>query len=368
MYTQMCLHAYSAAMDTMDRSTKSPAHLLQRWVSPGFFDFWSTRLNSLWTLAQPLARVEARETASRDAVTLVLRPNRHWHGLLPGQHVTLGVEIDGRRLKRSYTPTPLARGRLAITVKAITGGTVSRHLVERAQVGDVVTLDAAFGELTLPAPERPLLLLAAGSGITPMRALLRQAAERGLSAPVDLVYWVRERAQACFIEEFEALAAAHPLLRLRLLVTGEGGKPAPRIDALPLDGLDVPAGRDVLACGPAGFVATAQARLAGLVARFQGEAFSSPAIPADDEGEVEVQLTRSGKRLRVPRARSLLEGLEAAGLRPKHGCRMGICNTCVCTRQSGATRHLHDGRREAEPDAAVRLCVSAPSTDLSLDL
>ena len=102
--------------------------------------------------------------------------------------------------------------------------------------------------------------------------------------------------------------------------------------------------------------------------RVQGEAFSPPAIPADDEGEVEVQLTRSGKRLRVPRARSLLEGLEAAGLRPKHGCRMGICNTCVCTRQSGATRHLHDGRRETEPDAAVRLCVSAPSTDLSLDL
>ena len=128
MYTQVYLHAYSACMDTMDRSTKSPAHLLQRWVSPGFFDFWSTRLNSLWTLAQPLARVEARERASRDAVTLVLRPNRHWHGLLPGQHVTLGVEIDGRRLKRSYTPTPLARGRLAITVKAIAGSVTKAQL------------------------------------------------------------------------------------------------------------------------------------------------------------------------------------------------------------------------------------------------
>ena len=88
----------------------------------------------------------------------------------------------------------------------------------------------------------------------------------------------------------------------------------------------------------------------------------------DDEGEVEVRLTRSGKRLRVPRARSLLEGLEAAGLRPKHGCRMGICNTCVCTRQSGATRHLHDGRHETEPDAAVRLCVSVPLGDVEIDL
>ena len=368
MYTQMYLHAYSAAMDTMARPTTSPSSLLQRWVSPGFFDFWSTRLNSLWTLAQPLARIEAREAASRDAVTLVLRPNRHWQGLLPGQHVTLGVEVDGRRLKRSYSPTSLAGGRLAVTVKAVPGGAVSRHLTETARIGEVVTLDAAFGELTLPEPGRPLLLLAAGSGITPMRALLRQATERGLSAPVDLLYWVRERAQACFVEEFEALAAAHPLLRLRLLVTGEGTLPAPRIDALPAAGLELPAGGDALACGPSGFVAAAQARLAGLVARFQGEAFSPPAIAAGEEGEVEVELARSGRRLRLPRARSLLEGLEAHGLRPKHGCRMGICNTCACTRREGITRDTQTNARSGEPDATVRLCVSAPSTDLTLDL
>jgi ferredoxin len=108
----------------------------------------------------------------------------------------------------------------------------------------------------------------------------------------------------------------------------------------------------------------------GHVAAFQAEAFSLPALAdADSEGgEVQVELARSGRTLRVPRNQSLLDALEAHGLRPRHGCRMGICNSCACSRQSGVTRHLLSGERSSEPVAQVRLCVSAPSTDLILDL
>ena len=83
---------------------------------------------------------------------------------------------------------------------------------------------------------------------------------------------------------------------------------------------------------------------------------------------MQVQLSRSGRTLSLPRGQSLLEGLEAQGLRPKYGCRMGICNSCACARQSGTTRHLLTGERSNEPTAQVRLCISAPSTDLILDL
>jgi ferredoxin-NADP reductase len=346
-----------------------PTRLARRVVSPALFDFWATRINPLWTLEQPLARLVSRSKASRDAVTLVLRPNRHWQGMLPGQHVNVGVEIDGRRLVRSYSPTVLEDGSLAITVKAITGGLVSGHLARDARIGEVVALDTAFGEMALPAHADDLLLLAAGSGITPMRALLRSLAARGMPVKVDLMYWARSRDELCFVDELDAMVAAHPRLHVRYLLTRDGVAADPRIDTIPLDGIASLAERRVLACGPGGFVQAARHRLDGQVARFDAEAFSLPAPAAvSDEGEVEVRLARSGRTVQLSRGQSLLEGLEAQGIRPRHGCRMGICNTCACGRQSGTTRQLLTGDLSSEPSSQVRLCISAPSTDLILDL
>lgn len=343
----------------------------QRWLSPALFDFWAGKVNPLWTLQQPLARLVRREPAGQGAITLILRTNRHWAGMQPGQHVTLGVEIDGRILHRSYSPTQLSRRELAITVKAVEGGVVSRHLVQVARIGTLLQIGPAFGDFHAPSAA-PLLLLAAGSGITPMRSLLRGLTVRPLAAPVDLYYWERSSAGFSFRDEFAALSAAHPALRVHLLATREGEVPALRIGATSFGDLgDAPlAQRHVLACGPDGFVAAARERLQHQVAGFQAEAFTAPpaAADADAQGVVQVTLARSGRQLTVPRGRSLLEGLEAHGLKPLHGCRMGICNTCTCTRASGAVRHLRTGEQQTEPAQPVRICISAPTTDLVLDL
>lgn len=344
-----------------------PARLARRTVSPALFDFWATRFNPLWTLAQPMAQLVSRTPASRDAVTLVLRPNRHWQGMLPGQHVTLGVEIEGRRLHRSYSPTVLEDGTLAITVKAIEGGVVSRHLAQDALMGEAFWLEQAFGDMVLPANSGDLLLLAAGSGITPMRALVRALAARGMPVTVDLMYWARRRDELCFVDELDALEATHPGLRVHYLLTRENAA-APRIDTAPLDDIASLATRRVFACGPGGFVQSARARLDGQVARFDAEAFTVPTQVGGEEGHVEVRLARSGRTLQLPRGQSLLAGLEAQGVKPASGCRMGICNTCACGRQSGTTRHVLTGDLSSEPSSQVRLCVSAPSTDLILDI
>lgn len=337
----------------------------RRWFDPAFFDFWATRINPLWTWNRPRARLLARRAAAADATTLVLRPNRHWRGVQPGQHIELGVQIEGRWLRRHYSPTVNAAGELEITVKTVDAGRVSPYLAQAAAIGEVFELGQGFGDFSWPAGTAPVLLLAAGSGITPMRALLQAQAARGFDRDVSLMYWVRQADQACFEAELRALAEAHPRFSLRLLVTGEG---APRVDAVAPAQWPALAQAVVLACGPGGFVQAASQRLAGEVAAFQAEAFSAPAPAAGDEGEVDVVLSRSGRTLRLARNRSLLEGLEAHGLKPLHGCRMGICNTCVCRRESGATRHLLSGQHHDEPAAPVRLCVQAPSTDLILEL
>lgn len=350
--------------------------LIRPLIKPDVFDFWASRLHRTWTWERPLARLVAREAASADAATLLFKPNRHWAGHRAGQHVNLGIEIDGVRLTRSYSLTapPRADGLLPITVKAIEGGKVSRHLCHDARMGDIVDLGQAFGEMTLPAsPRGAFLLLAAGSGITPLMALVRELASQGMPAETTLLYWVRRRGEACFVDELRALAAAHPRFRFRLLLTREGAQAADeaegRIDDALLDAHvgDLSA-RQVMACGPGGFVETARSLLAPRVATFQAEAFTAPPVLVVDEGEVDIRLQRSGRTLRVPRGESLLVALEQQGLKPPSGCRMGICNTCACGKSSGSTRHLPSGELLHEPTQALKLCIHSAATDLELDL
>ncbi len=341
------------------------------WVSEELFDFWAGQVHPLWTLRRARARLVSREAASADAVTLVLRPNRHFKGLQPGQHVNLGVEVNGRRLSRSYSPTQLDDGSLAITVKTVAGGVVSQHLALNAQPGDVFELGPAFGEMILSVPvSAPLVLLAAGSGITPMRALLRQLEATGLPVRVDLMYWAQTREALCFVEEFNALAARHPNLRVHLALTRDPLNPAVRVGDYDFSALGDLSTAQVMACGPAGFVESARTRLQGQVAGFQAEAFSPPAASdvAAETGTVQVELRRSGRTLELPRGTALLAALEAEGLRPASGCRMGICNTCVCGKVSGVTRNTLTGEHAAEPATQVRLCVNSASTDLILEL
>lgn len=374
LYRHLYSHAYSGGM------LIAPVPLARRaWtalVPDHVFDFWAERVSPTWSRRRPLARVVARTMAADDTVTLVLAPNRHIRMPAPGQHVMVGAEVDGRRIARSYSPSPLPGRRFAITVKAVPDGRLSRHLVHHARVGDVLTIGEPFGTLALPDDDAPVLLLAGGSGITPLIALLRDQAARGSTRPITLAYWVRTPGEACFVDELRALAQAHPSLRVQIATTRAADPRFAhgRIDADTFAMLaGGPAAPHVIACGSADFVTHARALSEPAssdtrAASFQAEAFSPPDAVPGEAGEAEVRLARSGTTLRVPRNQPLLVALEAAGLRPAHGCRMGICNTCACGKSAGTTRDVLTGARDPEPATALRLCVNAAAGDLVLDL
>ncbi len=352
--------------------------LLDPMVDPATFDFWAQKLHATWSWNRTLARVVAHRAEAEDAVTLVLQPNGHWQGFRPGQHLNVSAEVDGHRVTRSYSLTDVPRrdGRIAITVKRVDGGRLSTHLCQRTRVGDVLELGPAFGEMTLPAPvQGRWLFLAAGSGITPLMALTRQLAAQDMPVDLTLVYWARTRAEFCFAQELRSLAQRFPRLRLHFVLTHEGAqRPDEREGFISAELLTALCGgladRQVLACGPGGFVETARTLTAGSARSFMAEGFTPPA-PTATAGEaitVQVSLARSGRTVSVSSGTSLLEALEAQGLNPPSGCRMGVCHTCVCQRHSGTTFDTLSGERNAEPDMAVRLCVSRACTDLSLDL
>ena len=346
-------------------------------VEPAVFDFWSRELGSTASRSRIQARVVAKRAESARAVTLELQPNRRFEGFVPGQHVNVTVEIDGRRVTRSYSLTGVPRedGRVSLTVQQVEGGLVSGHLYTDCRVGDVVELGAAFGDMTLPEilPSK-LLLLAAGSGITPRMSLVRELAQRGMPVDTTLVYWARHRADLCFVPELKALAAREPNFTMRFALTGDAvtgtdelrGRPSRELlaDVAP----DLSA-RAVYACGPAGFVAEVESLAKTRARSFQSEAFTPPVFaPVESQSEVTLMLARSNRVVRVASGQPLLAALEAQGIKPPSGCRMGICNTCACGKRDGVTRNLKNGGENAEPESNLRICISSAQSDLTLDL
>lgn len=365
----------------LSTSLRRPSTLMGRLalplIDPAVFDFWAGHLNATWSWSQVLARIVERRDAAQNFVTLVLKPNRHWRGFQPGQHVNVSADVDGRRLTRSYSLSgaPRSDGLIEITVKQVDGGRLSTHLCRGAKVGDVLALGSAFGDMTLPAaPSGRWVFIAAGSGITPFLSMTRALAAQGMPVDLTLIVWARTRAELCAQQELQALAAQHPRFHLHTLLTREPGAAQGRIDAGTLSALLAPldtlADAEVRACGPGGFVATARTLLAPHARSFQAEAFSpfEAAAGDDDTRPVQVTLRRSGRTLTLDNQQALLPALEAQGLSIPSGCRMGICRTCVCTKHAGTAQALDTGDLDTEPESALRLCVSRARTDLTLDL
>ncbi|MBS3959238.1 MAG: 2Fe-2S iron-sulfur cluster binding domain-containing protein [Xanthomonadaceae bacterium] len=340
------------------------------------WDYWRGLLQPGWSPYGNTARIVRRAAAAADSETLMLRPFRRLAEWQPGQHLTVGFELDGRRFQRSFTLTSLPGERdFALTVRRRAGGRFADWLAQ-AGAGARLQISDPWGGLAFELPQAPRrLLLAAGSGITAAMAQVRAAAARGQLAGLGLAYWVRERAQACFIEELHALQARFPEFRFRLFLTGDtpvaGHEADGRLDAGTLAALPAdPAGAEVLACGPQGFVARVEALLRGAAARVATESFTPPLLrlPESPVASVALTLARSGRTLSIPTGTPLLAALEAAGLNPEHGCRAGLCGRCVCAKPEGVHVDLRDGSIHPEPSRALKLCVSAARGDLAIDL
>lgn len=351
-------------------------NIIKPLVSPAVFDFWAGQLVANASWQTPLATVVERRVEARDTVTLVLRPNSHFGGFAPGQHVNVTLDVAGVRQTRSYSLTgvPQKSGLLSITAKRVEGGRVSTELCQHVRVGDVVELGQAYGEMTIPDDyDGNWLLLAAGSGITPLMSIVRALTQNNLQQSVTLVYWARTRADLCFFQELRKLSVSQPHFHVHFVLTRE---PEPLLDDVQgrpslalFESLvaDIATQR-VYACGSAGFVEAVHGLLSDRVETFSSEAFTPVRMPLTDAGTVSVRLTKSQQTLELPVGKTILQGLEEVGITPPSGCRMGICNTCACGKESGVTEDILSGDVSAEAASALRICISAARSDIALDL
>ena len=173
-----------------------------------------------WQIATVLAITS--ETERVNTYTLRLP---QWTPHRAGQHYDLRLTApDGYQTERSYSiaSPPEQIGEIGLTVEWISGGEVSGYLYEGVAVGDELEVRGPIGGYfvwPVDGVAAPLLLVAGGSGVVPLMAMLRHRQRAGLANPVALLFSVRSPDEFIYQHELEALAQTDPTFTLLLTYT-----------------------------------------------------------------------------------------------------------------------------------------------------
>ncbi|WP_170228891.1 ferredoxin--NADP reductase [Polyangium fumosum] len=340
-----------------------------------------------------------RETA--DAVSLSLTdPEGRRIAFVPGQFFTVLVTLaSGEILRRAYSISSLpdedgAAAEVTITIKRMPGGRASNHLNERVAEGDVLDVLGPSGSFTAapdPAARRHLVLIAGGSGITPLASITRTTLAREPESRVSLVYGNRGEADIIFREALASLVETHAdRFTLRHVLseppagfTGRTGlldhdNVTRELDVLAAaSGLDAGA-TDYYVCGPEPMmIAAREALLARGVApaRIHEERFSAPArrtTPAlpTSSAPIEIRLRGRTKTVTAAPGQTLLEAGLAASLPMPFSCTMGGCGVCKIKLLSGDVTSEEPNclQEEEKNQGFVLACVSRAAAPCTVEV
>ncbi|MEU5999934.1 ferredoxin reductase [Streptomyces sp. NPDC047197] len=322
----------------------------------------------------PAGRVTAVRPETPDATTLTLRPGRGWAGHRAGQYLPVGVEMDGVRHWRTYSLTSAPDrpdGLLTITVKAAPDGKVSPRLAHRTPPGAVLRLGPAQGEFVLPDPlPARILLVTAGSGITPVMGLLRTLMRRR-PPPSDavLLHSAPSAKDSIFSGELHAARRRLTWLSYDEHHTRRNGRLTPEaLGRLCPDWRE----RETWACGPAALLDAMEDHWgrAGLREWLHVERFRlAPVLPPDPDAAPggRVLFTRTGKEIAADASTPLLAVGESAGVPMPYGCRRGLCFGCLTPLTYGRVRDLRTGEIHDRTGQLIQTCVSAAAGPTALD-
>jgi 3-ketosteroid 9alpha-monooxygenase subunit B len=298
----------------------------------------------------------------------------------PGQFLTLRVPSDRTgSVARCYSlcSSPFTGDPMTVTVKRTDDGYASNWLCDHAHAGMKIHALAPSGTFVPKTLDTDFLLLAAGSGITPMMAICKSALAEG-SGQVVLIYANRDENSVIFGSALRELAAKYTdrLTVVHWLETVQGLP-----SAAALAGLAAPyIGRDAYICGPGPFMAAAEEALKNSGApvdkihievfkSLESDPFAAVVIEEDDsdEGPATAIVTLDGERheVRWPRNAKLLDVLLDKGLDAPFSCREGHCGACAVLKKSGdVDMEVNDVLEQQDLDEGLILgCQARPRSD-----
>ncbi|ANY85798.1 MULTISPECIES: pyridoxamine 5'-phosphate oxidase family protein [Pseudomonas] len=382
----------------VEQAVFRPAAVSLRWT---FHEYAPTSLmTGTWALAEQRLQQHERqrqwlswrvlriEQESRDIRSFYLQPEDGTPvTFAPGQHIPVRLRIDGQTpVIRTYSLSSApSDGELRISVKA--QGLASRYLHQQLKVGDLLEVRLPMGSFTLDQHSiRPLVLIGAGVGITPLIAMLREQLASGQGRCIHLFHGGRTLGDLPFKQELAALqrqsngqlhihrALSQPQAHA---VHGRDYTFAGRLSIDQIKATLALDDYDFYLCGPASFTQDLYEGLRGVHvpdARIHAEAFGPSTLRRHSDGNqptlqqpppanepVPVYFASSAKEAHwVPDSGSLLELAERRGLSPEFSCRGGSCGTCKTKLVSGQVHYPIPPAELPEP-GSVLICCAIPA-------
>jgi uncharacterized protein len=364
--------------------------LIVVWV---FSRFIAREKDPAWTGWREFA-LEKRVAESTIITSFYLRPEdgRPLQTFLPGQFLTIQVQIPGQQRPaiRTYTLSDAPNeGYFRLSVKrelrpGQTAGLMSNWLHDHFKAGDRLLAKAPTGEFYLELKgDRPVVLISAGVGITPMICMLNALTASRAKRPVFFLHGARNRPEHAFASHVRSLAATRENLRIHFAYSqpSDGDRLGADYDSHGRIGIQTvqalvlnPYGEFFL-CGPTAFMKELYEDLVqwGVeIERIHFE-FFGPSIAIGGNENVptiekpQIQFYPDSDPITWDGRSTLLEMALSNGLRPKYGCRSGVCGTCVCKLLRGKISYLQAPTASA-PKGTVLLCSARPESDVTVDL
>jgi ferredoxin-NADP reductase len=303
----------------------------------------------------------------------------------PGQFLSFSFLLDGKKVTRCYSICSSAArtGYIEITPKRVDKGCASVFLNDSASIGLTVEASGPFGQFCFDADQhRNIVLIGAGSGITPLMAMLRYIDDMSLPTRVTLLYCVRTIRDIIFRADIEELLTRLEGFKCHVLVSqpdaewsGWSGRISQEFIAGTVQAIS---DQDFFLCGPPPFMEATRAILASMRVEpqhifqesFGGSAQPLPARTAPEQlGASSVEFVRSGKVCSVRDGQSILEAAEENGIAIPYSCRQGQCGTCKTKLVEGVVQMDAEQGLDSHSKMAgyVLLCVGHPGGSVKLD-
>jgi len=356
-------------------SSKSPASAFHDSVEPA-------TPKGLPAIRLSLARVV---TQTQDAKTLrFLVPRDQRLSARPGQFLTFEWVIDGQPVWRSYSicSSPTQTGHVEITAKRVANGRVSTFLNDHAVPGLVIKARGPYGEFCFDESKHErIVLLAGGSGITPIMAILRYMDDLCIRREATLIYCVRNEADVFFAAELADLQARLNKFRYVVVLSQPGPDwrgPRGRLSReLLASEISKPDGATFFLCGPPGFMDHTHSLLTTLgVAsenilqeHFGATSTMAPQPPDHAAPAARVEFVRARVVCDLSPTRTVLEASERNRVPIPYSCRQGVCGTCAVKLLSGSVQmEREEGLpQQLKAQGYILPCVSRPLSDVRVD-
>ena len=316
----------------------------------------------------------------------------------PGQFIGIALEIDGVKHNRSYTiaSSPTKPHLLELTIKLDPSGAVSPWLHQHIVKGATLEVRGPAGRFNcFDIDSNKVLLISAGSGITPMMSMARFWCDQALDKDIQFINWARSTQDIIFRRELALLDHQHHNLAVEIICTQPGlsenwlGRRG-RINKNLLHDL-VPdlASRTVFCCGPEGFMTQVKAGLEALdfnMDNYHDESFDpggkkkakmaaeqlvdAKRDPSTPVGPFNLTFKKTGKTVVVEANENLLEKIESEGVPIESACRAGNCGCCQVKKLTGETATVNEAGLHADrrKDGYILTCTTRLQSDVELDL